>query len=100
VTGWKLKYIPSNIRGGVSADTSLSAIKAKGSINVLWSFEDINTYNVGTLPPDKVVSLETFRAHDPVKSFRVYRNNKPLARQMQAKWASTSVPPLTSNGLP
>lgn len=46
VTGWKLKFIPSNIRGSVSADTSLSAITTKGSVNVLWFYEDVNTYNV------------------------------------------------------
>lgn len=82
VTGFKLKYIPSNVRGGVVQDSSLSNITTRGSVNMLWSFEDINTYNINGLASDKVVALETFRTHDPTKSFRCYRNNKPLAKQM------------------
>lgn len=32
------------------------------------------------------MALETFKSYDPKRPIKLYRNNKPLARQQQAKW--------------
>lgn len=82
VTGMKLEYIPTNRVTMFNTAVNL----AIGGIDHVFTFDDIDTFNTNSFTDDTIAQKETFRSHDPMKPFTIYRNNKPICRQMQAKW--------------
>ena len=46
----------------------------------VWTYEDVDTYDVSGFNDDTVVALESFKAHSASHGMRAYRSNGPLAR--------------------
>lgn len=65
-------------------------------------FEDIDTYNVSGYNQAQIVALESFRLKQANRTWSVYRNNKPLAKQMNTPWIDSvgAIAQASSNGAP
>lgn len=65
-------------------------------------FEDIDTYNVSGYNQAQIVALESFRLKQANRTWSVYRNNKPLAKQMKTPWIDSvgAIGQASSNGAP
>lgn len=82
VTGFSMRFYPANVTGTVDGTTGSPG----GSIRVLWTFEDVDTYDTSGYNDAQIVALDTFRMNNTRRGVSVYRSNRPLARQMQIKW--------------
>lgn len=81
VTGFKVEYLPTSTVGG-NPDGSLRV----SSVNSLWMFDDIDTLNTTLYTQRQIVTLEGTKMFDPKGKHVLYRNNKPLAKQMNSPW--------------
>lgn len=70
VTGCKLEYFPTNDVG----------VPGSFTIQNIFFYEDLDTYDVSNFDTEQILALETFRSLSTNRRFRVYRNNKPLAK--------------------
>lgn len=77
ITGFKLKWIPTNVRGYAS-DTGVGTAPA-GVLNPLLFWEDIDTQNIGNYTDNQILIQDNNWMVDPSKTFTVFRNNRPLA---------------------
>lgn len=96
VTGLAIEYFRVGADGLRPSSTTADM---SGTVNYLWKYEDVDTYDVSGYNEQQIVALETFKACSP-KHYKVYRNNKPLAQQMKAEWQDCNQSETTANGLP
>jgi hypothetical protein len=59
----------------------------------------MNTLDTTGFSQQQIESYDSYRQHDPTKSVLIERDNRLLAKQMNAPWATADLT-LTSNGLP
>lgn len=78
ITGIKLRWYPSNVTGTVDPTTTG---RVGGQLVYLWTYEDIDTYDIQNYDNNKIVALESFKAYDPKRAMKIYRSNSKIARQ-------------------
>lgn len=91
VTGLKVKYIPTGVMPTISSGSQSAANPLLNfGVKSLFLFEDVDNYKIASYTEEQIVSLESFKALSPLRQFKVYRNNKPLAREMNVAWQDTN----------
>lgn len=95
VKGLKLKWIPTNARGGISQNVSGDLVDGTGSISstihnaqlgnqTLWFDQD--TYDTSAYTYDQIVVLDKNWCFDPTRTWKKYFSAKRLSTMQQCKW--------------
>ena len=90
VTGFELEYYPAVYAG----PTDVPALQQ------LLVWEDLNTYDISNYTQAQILSSEGFKAYDPKKAMRLFRDGRPLTKQMNSAWQDCQAPSNAPNGLP
>lgn len=53
-------------------------------------FEDIDTTNIAGFTDEQILVKDSWRLWKPTARHKIYRNNKPLAKQQSSKWIETN----------
>lgn len=109
VKGLKLKWIPTNMRGGISQNVTGSLIEGTGSISSTLHhaqlgnqtlYFDQDTYDTTGYTYEQIAVLDKNWCYDPTRTWKKYFSAKNLSRMQQCKWQDTTAYALnTRNGL-
>ncbi len=79
VTGLSVRWIKASTLG------TRTEQQVAATINYAWMYEDIDTLDIAGYTDNQILALETFKNVNK-NGFKVYRNNKPLAKVDKAEW--------------
>lgn len=94
-----MEWVPTNIRGASVRDPSTGLVNSEGMVDRFTIFEDMNTIDTTNATDNQVQSYDSFRQYNPIKTVMIERDNRLLAKQMNAPWAQADLA-VTDNGLP
>lgn len=94
-----MEWTPANIRGAQVRDPQTGLLSAEGIINRWVVYEDMNTLDTTGFNQATIEAYDSYRQYDATKNIVLERDNKLLAKQMNAPWAMSDAS-LQSNGLP
>ena len=100
ITGVKLEWIPANVPATVINTTTTNTGAVVSNLRPILFYEDIDTYQIEEFKEEQILVKDSWKLWTPNRRAKVYRNNKPLAKQQSSKWmesATTIVPAYTVN---
>ncbi len=84
----KLKWIPTNIRGGVSMTPNDQVHQAYFGPQFLYY--DIDTYNTGAYTFPRIAAMDKNWQFDPARSWKKYFSAKRLSVAQNVSWQDTA----------
>lgn len=91
VTGMKVKYIPTNTRGGISsgADSTGSLSLHGASVDPIFWWYDPDDLESYLQTESQVVASDHFNLRDPTRQFNRYMSCKKLSKMQNVAWQRT-----------
>uniref|UniRef100_UPI0040474B5D hypothetical protein n=1 Tax=Limnohabitans sp. TaxID=1907725 RepID=UPI0040474B5D len=99
ITGMKVKWIPTNMMGGIRSRASGEFISGTGTIDSLaetsylgtqFLWYDMDTYNASAYDIPKIASLDKAWNYDPKRTWKRWFGAKQLSRAQNVPWQDTA----------
>lgn len=96
ITGMRLTWIPSNIRGIIDPAQNTNV---GGFVGPMYVYDDINTYNTLALTDEQILTKDNIMIRDPTRVWSKYLTFRNLAVKMQQKWLDPSTFPISPQAI-